>query len=244
MLKQFLPQLSSEAQALLAKERALPVEDEALRQRVLERARTALEADRPSGVSLRLAGGSDAAHAGRARLRRTVLLMAAAVAVAGLAAAGAGIFENRKPEAPSVQGAAPASPGSVVRVAPKPVVAIAAEPPPNTDAPPAEPHPAPAAPTESSRAPNASSYALELQLLEPARSSIARGDFGGALSAIQRHQREYPHGQLAEEREALRVRALWGSGQKAAAESAAAVFRKRYPRSGLLSWMKGAVTPP
>jgi outer membrane protein assembly factor BamD (BamD/ComL family) len=81
-------------------------------------------------------------------------------------------------------------------------------------------------------------YAVELSVLDPARRSIALGDYAGAMGAIARHQREYPRGQLAEEREALRVRALWGTGQKASAESAAAVFRKRYPRSGLLSWMK------
>jgi outer membrane protein assembly factor BamD (BamD/ComL family) len=80
-------------------------------------------------------------------------------------------------------------------------------------------------------------YAIELELLQPARRSIATGSFSQALAELARHQREYPTGQLAQEREALRVRALWGTGQRAEAEQAAAVFRKRYPRSALLNWM-------
>jgi TolA-binding protein len=86
-------------------------------------------------------------------------------------------------------------------------------------------------------------YALEVNLLEPARSSVVRGQYDVALAAIARHQREFPNGQLAEEREALRVRALWGQGQKPAAAAAAASFRNRYPRSLLLSWMKAQPGP-
>jgi hypothetical protein len=250
MIEQLLPRLSSNARALLAQERqelALPAEA-GLRQRLLERAQAALEAGRPSGVALRLAGATEAARVGRLRLRRSVLLIAAAMAIAGLAAAGAGMFEQRAAEAPATRHALPLSSSAVIDLAPLPRAVTAteappAEAPPVVEAPPAEAHQAPVAPAEGARAANASTYALELQLLEPARSSIARGGFEAALTAIARHQREYPHGQLAEEREALRVRALWGSGQKAAAESAAAAFRKHYPRSGLLGWMKTASTP-
>jgi outer membrane protein assembly factor BamD (BamD/ComL family) len=79
-------------------------------------------------------------------------------------------------------------------------------------------------------------YAVELALLEPARRAISQHDYGAALAAIARHQREFPQGELSEERDALRVRALWGAGQKASADRAALDFRKRYPKSGLLSW--------
>jgi hypothetical protein len=99
------------------------------------------------------------------------------------------------------------------------------------------------APAEGGPPSSVQQYAVELGLLEPARSSIGRGDYGGALGAIARHQREYPRGQLAQEREALRVRALWGMGQRSQAESAAVSFRKRYPRSVLLSWMKEPAKP-
>jgi hypothetical protein len=242
MIDRLLPRLSNDAQALLATERALPAE-EGLRQRLLERALAALEADRPSGITLRLAGATEAPPVSRLPLRRSMLLIAAAIAIAGLAAAGAGMFEQRAVEAPAARQVLPVPSAPVVDLAPVPPAVTATEAPPAADAPPAEAHQSPVAPAENVRAANASTYALELQLLEPARSSIAQGSFGAALTAIARHQHDYPHGQLAEEREALRVRALWGSGQKAAAESAAAAFRKHYPRSALLSWMKAAVPP-
>jgi hypothetical protein len=229
-----LSPLSAASLALLTKERELEPADDALRQRLLERARAALE-DRPSGVALRVASANQTARA--SRLPRTVLLAAAAVAIAGLAVAGAKIYVFGAPPARRVELSLPSK-------APQPPVpvardtAVTLEPPVPAPAP-SEPHHTLPAAGEPARAASASTYALELGLLEPARSSIARGDFAGALSAIGRHQHEYPRGQLAEEREALRVRALWGMGQKAQAESLAATFRKRYPRSGLLSWMTG-----
>jgi hypothetical protein len=234
-----LPPLSSSARALFAKERALPAEDAALKQRVIERARAALE-DRPSGILLKPA--DSAAITSRAsRAPRTILLVAAAVAVAGLAAAGAGFYTAEKAPLPGVAQVvvAPHRPA----VAPAPARPAPESAPPVSETPPA--HPTSAAPAvEAPKSASASSYALELGLLEPARQSIARGDFGAALGAIAQHQREYPRGQLTEEREALRVRALWGMGKQGQAESAAGAFRKRYPRSGLLSWMKSAATPP
>jgi len=242
MIQRLLPRLSSDAHALLAQERALPVEDDALRHRVLERARAALETDRPSGVALRLADVAEASRAGRTRPPRPGLLLAAALAVAGLAAAGAGVLRRPAVTAPSARSSASPASASAGRVTPKPPVAAPTEAPPDA-ASAAEPARAPASQADGPHLASASSYALELELLEPARSSIAHGDFRSALTAILRHQHAYPHGQLSEEREALRVRALWGSGQTRAAEIAAAVFRKRYPRSGLLSWMKGPVTP-
>jgi hypothetical protein len=240
MIERLLRPLSSTARSLLEKERKLEPEDEAMRQRILERARAALEADRPSGVSLRLANRNQAS---RARAGRSVLLIAAAVGVAGLAAAGAGVFARGPVQVPSARQALPILRASAAVPTTPRQAANAVEMQPTATPTVVEPRPAAVAPAESSHAPNASTYALELGLLEPARSSIAHGDFGAALTAVARHQREYPHGQLTEEREALRVRALWGMGQKAAAEGAAVTFRKRYPRSGLLNWMKAAVTP-
>jgi hypothetical protein len=231
MIGQRLSPLSETARELIADERQRPPEDEALKQRVLERAREAMAPDRPSGVALRRVGPA------ARRAPRTLLLIAAALGIAGLAAAGAGLYRltarNRDlapapasvlvtPKAPAERPVAPPPP-----VAPEPQQQAAAPEPPR-----------PAPPAESAHVSTVQQYAVELGVLEPARSSIGRGDYAGAMTAIARHQREYPRGQLAEEREALRVRALWGMGQKASAESAAAAFRKRYPRSVLLSWMK------
>lgn len=229
-----LPPLSETARRLLAEERQRSPEDEALKQRVLARASEALASDRPSGVALRHVGSSRPERL----VPRAVLLIAAGLGVAGLAAAGAGLYglgaaaesptlmvaplvPPKKPSAKPIASAGPA------RVAPEP----------HADALALEPQRA-APPAKSAQAASVQQYAVELGVLEPARSSVARGDYAGAMAAIARHQREYPRGQLVEEREALRVRALWGTGQKASAERAAAVFRKRYPRSVLLSWLK------
>lgn len=233
--------LSPLAQELLARERGRGRhEDEALKSRAMDRARAALERDRPSGIGLRLAALAQSSGKPR-RWSRTLPLLAAAVATAGLAAAGAGLYVWRAPEEkpwPSTVTAptAPTAPGVAVGGALLP-------PAPATEVPverPREPRAAPAttAGSDSSRSVNVKQYATELALLEPARSSISRGDYSAALSALGQHRREFPNGQLSQEREALRVRALWGLGQKPAALAAARAFRKRYPRSALLSWLK------
>jgi hypothetical protein len=77
-------------------------------------------------------------------------------------------------------------------------------------------------------------YALELALLQPAYHAVARRDFTSALAAIAEHQRRFASGQLAEEREALRVKALLELGRRSEAERAAFAFRERFPRSVLL----------
>jgi TolA-binding protein len=77
-------------------------------------------------------------------------------------------------------------------------------------------------------------YTKEMRVLQPARQAVARGDFGSALAAIADHQTQYPSGKLAEEREALRVKALLGLGRTAEAQRAGAAFRARFPRSALL----------
>jgi hypothetical protein len=51
------------------------------------------------------------------------------------------------------------------------------------------------------------------------------------MAAIDEHQRRFPSGSLAEEREALAVRAQLASGKRAEAERRAAAFGKRYPNS-------------
>jgi hypothetical protein len=251
MMLRLVAPLSRSARSLLEQERALQPEAEALRQRVLERARAALDAapalptssgDRPSGVSLRSDELDEAASRPRKRALGASLLIAAALAVAGLAVARSGVFERPPTQATGASPSVPAARAPLSR-APEAPAAPPASAPPSIEPALATPRSA-AAPSDALHASNASTYALELGLLEPARSSIARGDFGAALAAIARHQREYPRGQLAEEREAFRVRAWWGMGQKSAAERAATAFRKRYPRSALLSWMKSELAPP
>lgn len=240
--------LSNLAQELLTHERGRARrEDEALKSRAMARARGVLERDRrgvldrdrPSGVGLRLVDVAPSSARPR-RLLRALPLIAAALAAVGLAAAGIG-YGWRTPTPQPVEVTAAALPHLAVGGALLPVA-------PTSDVP-AEPLPAPrAAPgpasaVDGARAVNVKQYAKELALLEPARVSIGRGDYPTALSALEQHRREFPNGQLSQEREALRVRAMWGLGQKPAALAAAQAFRKRYPHSGLLGWLKDQGDP-
>ena len=229
-------ELSNSARELLVRERDLP-EDEALKARAMTRARAASE--RPSGIGLRQAPAA-ALHSGSRRVLRALPLIAAGLAMAGFAIAGASTYADqtrdqvtslRLTKVRVVRARPLAVGGGLLDSAPSSSGAREQAPVPRAVV------PAPAA-GESTRPPNLKQYSAELALLEPARNSIGRGDYSAALGAIAQHRREFPNGQLSEEREALRVRALWGLGQRPAALAAAQVFRRRYPRSGLLSWLK------
>ena len=65
------------------------------------------------------------------------------------------------------------------------------------------------------------SLALELAMLEAAH---AASDPEAALVELERHRRRFPNGQLADEREILRVEAMCGLGHIEAAREAAARF--------------------
>ena len=89
------------------------------------------------------------------------------------------------------------------------------------------PAPGPARPVDS--------YVPELELLHRAHAAYGTRDFANALRLLAEHGRRFPNGRLAEEREALRVRALNSSGQSETARRAAHAFAARFPHSVLLS---------
>lgn len=91
-------------------------------------------------------------------------------------------------------------------------------------------HP-PGQPASSS---HAGAARTELRLLRQARAAIAREDHAAALPFLAEHVRRFNNGRLAEEREALRVKALAGAGRLDEAQLAAAAFRARFSRSVLL----------
>jgi hypothetical protein len=74
------------------------------------------------------------------------------------------------------------------------------------------------------------SYAAELNLLQRAQAAYASGNLSRALTLVTEHGRRYPSGRLAEEREALRVRALASAGRTEEADGAAKAFAARFPR--------------
>ena len=78
------------------------------------------------------------------------------------------------------------------------------------------------------------SYRAELRLLQRAHTAYAGHDYGDALVVIAEHARRFPNGHLAEDREALRVKALIGAGRTEEANAAAVSFAHRFPRSVLL----------
>jgi hypothetical protein len=96
--------------------------------------------------------------------------------------------------------------------------------------------PAPVSPQAPASAPASSgeSLAAERALLDVARSAFGRGESDEALAALARHEKLFPGGQLAEEREALAVRSLVLAGRAGEARARAARFRKRYPASVML----------
>lgn len=75
---------------------------------------------------------------------------------------------------------------------------------------------------------------VEWRLLGRARAAMLREDFAAALPPLAEHARRFKDGGLAEEREALRVKALVGLGRDREAERAAAAFAARFPRSPLV----------
>jgi hypothetical protein len=95
--------------------------------------------------------------------------------------------------------------------------------------------PAPTSPPATGSAPGpGDSLAAERALLDVARSAFGRGEGDEALAALARHEKLFPGGQLAEEREALTVRSLVLAGHQREARARAARFRKRYPTSVML----------
>jgi hypothetical protein len=74
----------------------------------------------------------------------------------------------------------------------------------------------------------------EVRLLEEAWVALGRKDFAAAMVPLVDHARRFRNGQLTEEREALRVKALSGLGLRDEVRRAAADFEARFPRSPLL----------
>jgi len=227
----------TDLQSLLERARQLPRQPDAVRARVLGRARMAASAPLPT-VSV---------AAPRARAPRQLLAPAAAAAVASAIVGSVFAFgghwfrgESSRAAPPTVSPSRPAALPPAAPAAPPAVV-------------PSAPAPAPA-PPETTRAPEGTaplrvqrgavssarpdpshpSYGAELELMRSAHVAYARHDFTSALLLAGEHARRFPGGLLTEEREALRVRSLLGAGRLAEARRAVATFATRFPRSVLV----------
>lgn len=168
--------------------------------------------------------------------------MAAIVAATFAAGVGVGVVGDRAFAPPNV---APAPTVTVVTVAPS----VSALPAPSFEAPaiPVSALPtvsAPARPAASPSAgdgPSAKGLAAERALLDVARSALARGEAGEALAAADRHAREYPDGVLAEEREAIAIKALVALGRRDEARARLRELERKHPNSLVLRAVKSAV---
>jgi hypothetical protein len=76
--------------------------------------------------------------------------------------------------------------------------------------------------------------AAEQGILDKARDAIARGEPEQALDMTALHASQFARGTLAEERYAIRIRALARLGRKSEAQSLLDQLRARYPHSFLL----------
>lgn len=150
-------------------------------------------------------------------------------------------------EAPVVAPVAPAaSAASELEPAPtRPTLPTAVEvederPVARAEPPPPSPSVAPVAPVESAAASRPAkvkppsppaNLRAERRLIDKARAALSSGQSTGAIGALKRHLHRFPKGLLAEEREALWVRALVLGGRDDQAIERAARFRVRYPGS-------------
>jgi hypothetical protein len=81
----------------------------------------------------------------------------------------------------------------------------------------------------------------QLAMLEQARTALGNGDGNAALRILAEHARVYPTSTLAEEREAMTVRALARAGRVEEAKAKLTQFESRFPGSLMLSALKRAV---
>jgi hypothetical protein len=96
------------------------------------------------------------------------------------------------------------------------------------------PSPAAAASGSASRPSAPEPEPEELLILGEVRSAVADRQFAVALALINEHARRFESSALAEEREALHVRALSGLGRAKEARRAADAFEARFPNSVLV----------
>jgi hypothetical protein len=74
----------------------------------------------------------------------------------------------------------------------------------------------------------------ERALIERARTALYRGSDETALRYLDQCERAFPHGQLAEEREALWIQSAFGAAKYDAARERGRAFARQYPHSLML----------
>lgn len=234
--------LEPELRTLIAAERASPGMPAEVQTRLLQRLRLNLPGGGGEG-----GGGESSPSPAAVRPSRRLPWSQAAVLGAGTYALGlvTGAMLHARLSQPTMPApaarAAPERPPTVLPALPPPAPSISSKRP-EAAAPSvgsaaalrAEPPPRP----ESGRD---ADLAAESALIERARAALLREQIAATLEALQQHQRRFPAGRLAEEREGLWIQALVSSGQSAAARTRAEKFRRLYPDSLLLPMVDAAL---
>jgi hypothetical protein len=81
----------------------------------------------------------------------------------------------------------------------------------------------------------------EQALLRPVRPALANGQTAEAIGQLEQHAKQFPDGQLAQEREALWVQALVAAKRFDEARSRGAAFEQRFPGSMLLPTVRNSL---
>lgn len=223
-----------------------PGSKERLRGRILAAASGGALAIATSQTAAAAAAGTGAVVAGAGKagsLGLGIVLCLAAGAAVGTAVSLPVVLRSQKPNSGLVEPAAPALPRGHVAQASSarrveteaaPVVSVAPEP-----SAPAQALPGRAAPS----AELAPSIQRETALLAQAQRALQRGEFALTLVWLDRHEREFPAGALAEEALCARVVAACSLGQEAG-RIAAKTFARLYPNSPLLPRVSSACKNP
>ena len=216
-----LPPLDPEIDNLLDSERNPPSAPEVSRARVQQRLGVTLGFAPPVALPRALQPSASGVTSA------TALKLGVALLAIGGAGAGGWLLTHRPTAAKVIT-----SPAAVPAPAPAPVLEQDS---PSVSAPPLAPHHRVnvAAPVED--------LAAERALLDGARSALAARDAPRALALTADHAREFPRGQLAEERESIVVKALVTSAQPDAARARAARFHRAHPHSIFLPAVDAAI---
>lgn len=220
---------SDRARELIARYRHARTLDQAARARVHARLVTSTAAA-PNVVALP-----------RRRLITVTLLAlatAAAVILAARWAASPSALADRRPaDADAAAFGRQDDPPQPTELRPAEPPSIPATPQAPVTVPPRSPAPQPLAPEAPAIDRPASAPAIdpvlaaELALVDAAKRALAAGDAALALDRLAEHARDFRRGQLAEERQALRVEALCAAGKRPQARAEATLFVREYPAS-------------
>jgi hypothetical protein len=89
-----------------------------------------------------------------------------------------------------------------------------------------------------------SELSLEARALSQVQRAVREGRSGEALALLDQQEREFPRGELRQERVAARVVALCANGKRSEARALAATFLARSPRSPLAARMRAICLEP